>query len=207
MTLYQGIHPVSELRMFGEGYQPRVSLESPLIDPRGTRTLTSIEWDADTPPGTRAFLQTRTGSTKSEVTHYFNGLGEEVTAEKYDKLKEPNPKVKIPDNLLKGEIVTEEIMGSDASAWSDPVPGVGQPHHLAVAAQLPADARHPGLGQSRGGRHPAQRAPEVRRAAGGALRGGGWPRPGSNPWPSSGRFPCMCGPTSGAPTPASTGSC
>ena len=120
VTLYQGIHPVSELQMFGEGYQPQVSLESPLIDPRGTRTLTAIEWDAETPPGTRVFLQTRTSSTKSEVTHYFDRLGKEVTAEKYDKLKDPNPKVKIPDNLLKGDIVIEEVMGSDASAWSDP---------------------------------------------------------------------------------------
>ena len=125
VTLYQGIHPVSELRMFGEGYQPRVSLESPLIDPRGTRTLTAIEWDADTPPGTRVLLQTRTSSTKSEVTHYFDRLGKEVTAERYDKLKEPNPKVKIPDNLLKGDIVIEEIMGSDASAWSEPYPVSG----------------------------------------------------------------------------------
>ena len=115
-----GNHPITELQMYGEGFQPRVSLESPLIDPRGTRTLTTIEWDAITPPGTSVFLQTRTSSTKSEVTHYFNRLGEEVTAEKYDKLKEPSDRVKIPDVNLKGDIVTEEIMGSDGSAWSEP---------------------------------------------------------------------------------------
>ena len=120
VTLFAGIHPITELRMFGDGFQPRVSLESPLIDPGGTRTLTTIEWDAVTPPGTSVFLQTRTSSTKSEVTHYFNRLGEEVTAEKYDKLKEPDDRVKIPDVNLKGDIVTEEIMGSDASAWSEP---------------------------------------------------------------------------------------
>ena len=112
--------PITELQMYGDGFQPRVSLESPLIDPGGTRTLTSIEWDADTPPGTRVFLQTRTSSTKSEVAHYYNGLGEEVTAEKYDKLREPNPKIELPPNTLRGEIVTEEIMGSGASAWSEP---------------------------------------------------------------------------------------
>ena len=111
---------MSELRLFGEGFQPRVSLESPLIDPRGTRTLTSIEWDAVTPAGTSVFLETRTSSTKSEVTHYFNRLGEEVTEEKYDKLKEPDDRVKIPDVNLKGDIVTEEVMGSDASTWSQP---------------------------------------------------------------------------------------
>ena len=112
--------PITELQMYGDGFQPRVSLESPLIDQGGARTLTSIEWDADTPPGTRVFLQTRTSSTKSEVNHYFNGLGEEVTAERYDKLKEPNPKVELPPNTLRGDIVIEEVMGSDASSWSEP---------------------------------------------------------------------------------------
>ena len=112
--------PITELQIFSDGFQPRVSLESPLIDPRGTRTLTTIEWDAVTPPGTSVFMQTRTSSTKSEITRYFNRLGEEVTAEKYDKLKEPDDRVKIPDVNLKGDIVTDEVMGSDASAWSQP---------------------------------------------------------------------------------------
>ena len=48
-----------------------------------------------------------------------------MTKEQYDKLQKPNDRVKIPDNLLKGDILTEEVMGSDSSAWSDPylVPG------------------------------------------------------------------------------------
>ena len=110
--------PIAELRMFSEGFQPRVSVESPMIDPRGTRTLTSIEWEADTPPGTSVFLQTRTSSSKSVVKHYFNGLGDPVTEEAYEKLKKPGKF--IPLKSTKGEIVTEEIMGSDASAWSEP---------------------------------------------------------------------------------------
>ncbi len=118
--LFNATHPFSELRIFSEGYQPEVTLESPLMDLRGTRTLTSIEWDADTPPHTRVVMQTRTSSTKTEVIHYFNGLGKEVTEDKYNKLQKPNPKVKIPDNLLRGDIVTEEVLGSDASPWSQP---------------------------------------------------------------------------------------
>ena len=112
------------------GFRDRVSAAGrhrlpPHRSRAGTRTLTSIEWEADTPPGTRLFLQTRTSRIKSEATRYFKGTGEEVTKEQYDKLQKPNDKVKIPDNLLKGDIVTEEIMGSDSSAWSDPylVPG------------------------------------------------------------------------------------
>ena len=114
------VYPITEWQVFGVGFQPQVTIASRLIDPGGTRTLTSIEWDADTPPGTRLFLQTRTSQIKSEVTQYFKGNGEEVTKEKYDKLQKPNDKVKIPDDLLRGDIVTEEIMGSDSSAWSDP---------------------------------------------------------------------------------------
>ena len=114
------VYPITEWQVFGVGFQPQVTIASPLIDPRGTRTLTSIEWDAETPPGTRLFLQTRTSQAKSEVTRYFKGNGEEVTKEQYDKLQKPNDRVKIPDNLLKGDILTEEVMGSDSSAWSDP---------------------------------------------------------------------------------------
>ena len=118
--IFNATHPFSELMIFSEGYQPEVALESPLMDLGGTRTLTSIEWEADTPPGTRVVMQTRTSSTKTEVTHYFDGRGQEITEAKYNKLQEPNPKVKIPDNLLRGDIVTQEILGSDASPWSEP---------------------------------------------------------------------------------------
>ena len=112
-------YPIAELRMFSEGFQPRVSLESPMIDPRGTRTLTSIEWEADTPPGTSVFLETRTSSSKSVVKHYFNGLGDPVTEEVYEtSLKDPSKY--IPLKNTKGEIISEEILGSDASDWSEP---------------------------------------------------------------------------------------
>ena len=123
--MHAAVYPITEWQVFATGFQPQVTIASPLIDPRGTRTLTSIEWDAETPPGTRLFLQTRTSQAKSEITRYFKGSGEEVTQEQYDKLQKPNDRVKIPDNLLKGDIVTEEVMGSDSSAWSDPylVPG------------------------------------------------------------------------------------
>ena len=110
--------PIAELRMFSEGFQPRVSVESPMIDPGGTRTLTSIEWEADTPPGTSVFLETRTSSSAFVDSLYFNALGDPVTKEAYEKLKDPGKF--IPLKSTKGEIVTERIMGSDASAWSEP---------------------------------------------------------------------------------------
>ena len=114
-------HPFAELRIFSEGFQPRVTIESPLMDPRGTRNLTSIEWDATTPPGTSLYLQTRTSKTRTEVTRYFNRLGEEVDSTFYAKnLHEWKEDTAIPDGNLKGDITTEVLVGGDASPWSEP---------------------------------------------------------------------------------------
>ena len=121
INLFNATHPFSELRLFSEGYQPEVTIESPLMDPQGTRTLTSIEWDADTPAGTGLLLQTRTSQMKSESTRYYNRLGEEVDSTFYEKnLFEWKEDTAIPDGNLKGEIVTTVLLGNDASDWSGP---------------------------------------------------------------------------------------
>ena len=115
------VYPITELQAFGEGFQPEVTIASPLMDPLGTRTLTSIEWDADTPPGTQLLLQTRTSRTKTDITTYFNRLGEEVDSLFYAKnLFDWKEDTAIPDGNLRGDIVTEELVGSDASEWSLP---------------------------------------------------------------------------------------
>ena len=41
------------LQAYGEGYQPEVVLESPLIDLSSSMNLTTLHWEADIPPGTR----------------------------------------------------------------------------------------------------------------------------------------------------------
>ena len=48
--------------------------------------LVSVEWDADTPPGSRVEIQTRTGNRLSEKFLYYNKAGVEVTEEAYRKL-------------------------------------------------------------------------------------------------------------------------
>ena len=114
-------HPFTELQIFGEGFQPQVTIESPLMNPQGTRTLTSIEWDADVPPGTSITLQTRTSQTKSEQTRYYNRVGDEVDSTFYAKnLFEWTEDTKIPDANLKGDIVSTVLLGNDASEWSQP---------------------------------------------------------------------------------------
>lgn len=101
---------IAELQFYGEGFQPEISLKSDLIRLGGSRNLLSIEWDADTPPGTRVEIQTRTGSELGENLHYFKKDGTEVTESEYGKLL----------SLFKGEIVAEQVPGNDWSDFSEP---------------------------------------------------------------------------------------
>jgi len=71
---------ILEWQIFGEGYVPEIVLTSGLIDVSSSHPVTGVDWDADTPPGTRIEVQTRTGDRLEEVKHYFNKDGEEVSA-------------------------------------------------------------------------------------------------------------------------------
>ena len=63
----------SEFQLYGAGFQPRVELTSKRIPLGDSKNLISIEWDADTPPGTRVELQTQTGDTFASDTLYYHG--------------------------------------------------------------------------------------------------------------------------------------
>lgn len=101
---------IAELQFYGAGFQPEVSLRSDLIRLGGSRNLLSIEWDADTPPGTQVLIQTRTGSELGEILHYFKKDGTEVTESEYNKLL----------SLFRGDIVADQVPGSDWGNWSAP---------------------------------------------------------------------------------------
>ena len=73
------IATMAEMQLYGEGFQPEVSLESDLIRLGGSRNLHAIEWDADEPPGTRVLIETRTGDELGQKLHYFKNDGTEVT--------------------------------------------------------------------------------------------------------------------------------
>ena len=100
----------AELQLYGRGFQPEVTLTSDLIRLGSSRNLLSVEWDADTPPGTSVLIQTRTGNELSETLHYFKKDGTEVSKADYDKLL----------SIFRGEIVAEEAAGSDWEPWSQP---------------------------------------------------------------------------------------
>lgn len=118
---------LSEMQFFGEGYMPesRISSafegESSFIEIAGTpRNLTTIQWDADVPPGTDLILQTRTGNTFQTKTHYYQKNGEkypgtdEEAAEAY-----ASDKKYFGENAV-GRAVVEKVPGSEWSGWSQP---------------------------------------------------------------------------------------
>ncbi len=100
----------AEIQLYGRGFQPEVTLTSDLVRLGSSRNLLSVEWEADTPSGTKVVLQTRTGNELDEVLRYFKKDGTEVTEAEYSKLL----------SIFRGETVGKEVAGSDWSDWSQP---------------------------------------------------------------------------------------
>ena len=68
---------LSELQLMGDGYQPEVTMVSPAIELPGTSNMVSIEWEAETPPGTSVSIQTRTGTGLGiELCYYKTQAGQ-----------------------------------------------------------------------------------------------------------------------------------
>ncbi len=69
---------LAEIQLFGEGFVAETQIESvfeegaPFIELGTSKNLVSIEWDADTPPGTDVFIQTKTGDTSETEYRYFD---------------------------------------------------------------------------------------------------------------------------------------
>ena len=106
---------LSEIHLYGEGYQPQVELESDLVRLGGSRNLLSIEWEADAPPGTQVVMQTRTGNELDVIRTYFKQLNPAlpktvVSEEEYNSMRE----------AWKAGFTEEERLGSDWSDWSEP---------------------------------------------------------------------------------------
>ena len=102
---------VGDMQLIGRGYQPQIELTSDLIQLGASRNLTTIEWDADTPPDTRVQLQTRTGNTLDTLLHYYKTNGTEVSAAQYNQIRIKSQK---------GDIIPEEVASSDWEPWSEP---------------------------------------------------------------------------------------
>ena len=127
---------IAEFQVYGEGVLPEVELTSDLIELGGSKNITSIEWEADTPPGTRVEIRTRTGDALREIKHYFDKNGVEVTERKYNKLP----------SFQRGPITSEFMPGSDWSDWSpayevsgDPITSPSPRKYLMIQARLLSD--------------------------------------------------------------------
>ncbi len=100
---------VTEIQVYSTGYLPIVELRSDLIDLGSAKNLTTIDWRADTPPGTAVEVHSRTGNDLREVQRYFKKDGTEVAnEEEYNELP----------SFFKGEILTEILPGQGWSNWS-----------------------------------------------------------------------------------------
>ena len=122
----QGRKGFAEVQLFGEGFMPESTIISnfggsaPFIELGSTsQNLATIEWEADTPPGTDVILQTKTGDTVKNVTHYYKKNGDEYPGTEEEAKKEYETQKKFFGDASVGPIVTETIPGSDWSGWSE----------------------------------------------------------------------------------------
>ena len=100
---------VTEIQVFANGHLPILGMTSDLIDLQSSRALTTIDWEADTPPGTSVEIRTRTGNDLREVNRYFKKDGTEVAnLEEYEGLP----------SFFQGDILTEFLPGPGWSNWS-----------------------------------------------------------------------------------------
>ena len=114
---------LTELLIYGEGYVPEVEITSDLIGLDSTKNLISIEWESDTPPGTSALLQTRSGDQLFTKYLYFDSNGNPV-----EPVDEPDRAKVAYDRLpksKKGKIDSLFLPGGDWEPWSAPYPFPG----------------------------------------------------------------------------------
>ena len=130
---------VTEIEVYAEGYLPRLEMQSDLIDLGAAKNLTTIDWQADLPPGTTVEIRTRSGDDLREVKSYFKADGSQVAnEEEYNKLP----------TFFQGEIQVELQPGQGWSSWSqaydEPGARVLSPsprRYMMVQARLSSDSQ------------------------------------------------------------------
>jgi hypothetical protein len=106
-----------EALLYGEGYVAEAHLASDVIDLGGRKGLVTIEWEADTPEGTKLEISTRTGNTLSQRTIFRDSDGREVTEDRYRR--------RLPE-VKKGEVTSYYEPGEEFSDWSLPYTRSGE---------------------------------------------------------------------------------
>jgi hypothetical protein len=107
---YRSFALISEFQIYGQGFPAELQMTSPILDLEEVKGLTSVEWDAITPPGTRVEVRSRTGNEIVEEIHFFDKKGKEITERKWEKTP----------SSLRGPTKILISVGDDWSIWSDP---------------------------------------------------------------------------------------
>ena len=141
---------LSEIQLYGRGYQPEVAGTSDLIRLGRTRNLSTIEWDAHTPSGTQVVVQTRTGNTLDTLLHYYKADGTEISEAQYNAIRVKSQR---------GDIVPEQVASEDWEPWSEPykvpagsaITSPSPSEFLRIRATLQSDDpdKHPSLSEIR----------------------------------------------------------
>ena len=118
---------LAEMQFFGEGYMPESRItsvfegESSFIEIADTpRNLTTIQWEAEVPPGTDLILQTRTGNTFRTKTRYYQKNGEKYPGTEEEAAEAYASDRKYFGANAVGRAVVEKVPGSEWSGWSQP---------------------------------------------------------------------------------------
>jgi len=111
VPLSAGNGTLLEVLVYGEGYVAEVALTSDPIELGLHKSLVSIEWDADTPPGTWVEISTQTGDQLRDEFIYHDSDGIVVTEDRYRR--------RLPTQK-QGEIMILQVPHGPWSPWSRP---------------------------------------------------------------------------------------
>ena len=76
--------------LFAEGYPAQVQMRSDFIDLAETsgdsrsRVVKYLEWSANTPPGTKVQLRSRSGNSLREIYTFYDRKGDAITESKWN---------------------------------------------------------------------------------------------------------------------------
>lgn len=100
----------TEVMVYGQGFVPAAELTGDLIQLGSSKNLISVDWDGDTPAGTRIQVETRTGGQPKEVVSWHDNAGNAITESRF---------LRLPPSK-RGDITTRLEPGDDWSPWSVP---------------------------------------------------------------------------------------
>ena len=108
-----------EYQVFGEGLPADVEITSGPIELGGDKNLMSVSWGAETPPGTRVEIRSRTGNQiRVDTSGWFDNKGDPVSQRRWGQLKKQN---------RAGDVTEIRNAGDDWSPWSNIYASSGQP--------------------------------------------------------------------------------